>query len=1223
MKYAARVVSGDELLRYWPAVNCARGYPTVTAALEHTAVRGYSVLVLRLFGSEGKGGGILVNLSFQQVLEVCQGRDYTPVFPLWAQSCACKSKCSVVTNSILRTLAVSALETTGYGAHSTVSQAPALGLVLFSRWCFAEDGSWKKFVEPTDLSSFHARSFGKFSDRLRLFSRPQISIQARCVAFNTFVNSVMLYAISYFGITTRDLNYLRQSAVRLVLRRHWLEAEILPYVLKYVGISTLIDPALAATVAALGLFVRQGGNSHDLWADGSYNRQTVATRVLLNMWADYLPLEQLKAAIYRGNNDPRRTVGQVKLVISKSMQVVAQTVLLNKIRAEGWVGGISYQWIEGLSKVARKMCNGIARYAVLRWALNQDDDHWLANPGTRHQLPCARCGSRADCYPWGFYAAPMCDTCVVSLNLTAFTLAPYSQDLFTCLVAAAGHSQVDVHCEICPGGLAEQSTHQPGAPLQNVPSQIMVDATMQELEGRLPDNDLVCIACGCGDCTVGHWVRWCIVPIVAVHRLLGLKRYVGHLEEISRLSQRALTVCSLVVFHFRRLLRQEGAFLHQTCGERHSPVWWCRRICQEVSLNAHVQLRLRLEEHRRSGLACVCHEDGLTLVRTLPVHMSTFLRPPVIVQASRVCTRGDTIAKLRLDSVALAALHATEAGVQGGCPNVKTSYFLCACGEYHVNLEAANDIAQADLLSLCVEQPPVLFAQFDGSAHSQVGIGGAGAVLFLVSCRGLELVDWCSYALPQCADNVVAEAYGALAALQLYQAWTVGGKHGDNIPQLHAIQGDIKPLLQHLQFTGRLRRPDLISAIDDFHQAHSLIAPSCQMLYRPREANFLADYLAGKGSRYLLDLHRNGHAFPDAPTRVQATLPIDLLLRQQAILLGTHCSGKTVLCLVERTSCTSADLLDYTRHTDEHIARSAAQLLTATRSGVCPLVVEYVASAEDGKGRLYARQWSGQRTPRTLRLAVYGRGHQEIDMVGAHYEIIRRSITGSTLPPIQQLRAQLRAEWHGKVGLNLEEVVKLWPLYIINGGLVAAAGLLLSHQLVASPAALAIAYELEAAQAVFTASILPKHRGRLTTTFSNRAFFAIEHIECLVMQTFLRQLQMRVTLASVLWLHDGIWIPDTVTKADIRFAERATLQEFSLTNDDTVFFQVRALDDAAQCAQNNLRNAPRGNAPLKACTIDPPAFTRKHSHAQVQTVRVSHANDDEYLGRMDKRQRVS
>ena len=324
----------------------------------------------------------------------------------------------------------------------------------------------------------------------------------------------------------------------------------------------------------------------------------------------------------------------------------------------------------------------------------------------------------------------------------------------------------------------------------------------------------------------------------------------GHLDEVSRLSQRALTVCSLVVFHFRRLLRQEGGFLHQTRGERHSPVWWCRRICQEVSLNAHVQL-LRLEEHRRSGLACVCHEDGLVLVRTLPVHMSTFLRTAVVTQAAKAFSHGDTIAKLRLDSVALAALHATEAGVQGGRANVKTAYFLCACGEYHVSLEASADIAQNDLLTLCTVQPPVLFAQFDGSAHSQVGIGGAGAVLFLVSCRGLELVDWCSYALPQCADNVVAEAYGALAALQLYQLWTVRGANGDDVPQLHAIQGDIKPLLQHLQFTGRLRRSDLISTIDDFHQARSLIAPSCQLLYRPREANFLADYLAGQGSRYI------------------------------------------------------------------------------------------------------------------------------------------------------------------------------------------------------------------------------------------------------------------------------------------------------------------------------------------------------------------------------------
>ena len=80
----------EELLQYWPQVDQARGYPTVTAALEHTAVRGtqcWSVACLALLV---RMGGVLVNLSFQQVLEVCQGRDYAPVLPLFAQTCAWK-----------------------------------------------------------------------------------------------------------------------------------------------------------------------------------------------------------------------------------------------------------------------------------------------------------------------------------------------------------------------------------------------------------------------------------------------------------------------------------------------------------------------------------------------------------------------------------------------------------------------------------------------------------------------------------------------------------------------------------------------------------------------------------------------------------------------------------------------------------------------------------------------------------------------------------------------------------------------------------------------------------------------------------------------------------------------------------------------------------------------------------------------------------------------------
>ena len=45
---------------------------------------------------------------------------------------------------------------------------------------------------------------------------------------------------------------------------HWLEAEIMPYVFRLVGIAPLMDPALAATVAALGLYLREGNTVEDL-----------------------------------------------------------------------------------------------------------------------------------------------------------------------------------------------------------------------------------------------------------------------------------------------------------------------------------------------------------------------------------------------------------------------------------------------------------------------------------------------------------------------------------------------------------------------------------------------------------------------------------------------------------------------------------------------------------------------------------------------------------------------------------------------------------------------------------------------------------------------------------------------------------------------------------------------------------------------------------------------
>ena len=96
-------------------------------------------------------------------------------------------------------------------------------------------------------------------------------------------------------------------------------------------------------------------------------------------------------------------------------------------------------------------------------------------------------------------------------------------------------------------------------------------------------------------------------------------------------------------------------------------------------------------------------------------------------------------------------------------------------------------------------------------------------------------MDWGSIALPPCKDTLLPKSW----VLTWPYAFTKGmsniAKPIITPPLLDRIQGDIKPLIGHLQFQSRFRRPDLTSVIDRFHQRRSRIAPLTTEC-RPREA---------------------------------------------------------------------------------------------------------------------------------------------------------------------------------------------------------------------------------------------------------------------------------------------------------------------------------------------------------------------------------------------------
>lgn len=179
----------------------------------------------------------------------------------------------------------------------------------------------------------------------------------------------MPYTISYFGLTTQDLNHLRQLAMKFILRRHWLDAETMPYALKWLGVATVLDLGLAATVACAGLFLREGNSIEDLAIDhsdpSSCNvRQKSVVYDLLRMWSPYIPHEHLIRAVAQTEGPIPTKLRRLKQCILERMTRAAQHRIRQKVESEGWAGGISFRWLARLATIKRTWCNDLPIYVA-------------------------------------------------------------------------------------------------------------------------------------------------------------------------------------------------------------------------------------------------------------------------------------------------------------------------------------------------------------------------------------------------------------------------------------------------------------------------------------------------------------------------------------------------------------------------------------------------------------------------------------------------------------------------------------------------------------------------------------------------------------------------------------------------------------------------------------------------------------------------------------------
>ena len=64
----------------------------------------------------------------------------------------------------------------------------------------------------------------------------------------------------------------------------------------------------------------------------------------------------------------------------------------------------------------------MARFTLLRWAVNEADDDWLARRGTSRSKCCVFCSNTGRAYPLGGCQVAICENCISLKQITAFTI---------------------------------------------------------------------------------------------------------------------------------------------------------------------------------------------------------------------------------------------------------------------------------------------------------------------------------------------------------------------------------------------------------------------------------------------------------------------------------------------------------------------------------------------------------------------------------------------------------------------------------------------------------------------------------------------------------------------------------------------------------------------------------------------------------------------------------
>ena len=1010
---------------------------------------------------------------------------------LAASPCQCRSKTQLLTNVSYTSEQLYCLDQAGLGGQCIVPSTVNLGLTIHTGWtCQLTSEAMVKMQLQSSLITLLSKQLVKFRTRLAAANRANLSVHMKIIYFNTFSLSLFYYSQTQRFFSPKLLKPLYHAMADFLLQRHWFPQHLLVGLCRWLRLGPLLDPTIMQAISLFGCYLRQGHRSFAEEQVGSYATQI---QQCWKYWQQQLPAEDIQRllALLKQNNTPAQRA------LAASHRHLAARIYKN-----GWAMGPSILFLDWLADLPTTQVGAVPRYAVLRWALGEDADFWLPLRGklSRSQ-PCVWCNNLTRCFPCGPGHGALCPTCFLPATPMDFALNNLSDE---------SKNFLHFHQIIVP------------EPKQLPPafSRLLSSAGCRALDSYVP-----CVLCQCGFNSIDHWLSFC--PVV---HLTWLALWVTPAPEINwrKVPSRSIGVAlCYMLFHLRRLvtecggLRPDISCVHNRTISHHVLDLWQRTY---LSLPSTL-LRYFRAPPQSSSTACT-DSTKIRLQRFPMVVLEAALLPPKGLATTQSFAKGDTIATFAKNDHRLRLLLLQHRKLPFPTATACLVPFLCHCGATHLRLQATDDLSANTVLLLSEPQEwQGCLAQFDGSAHKHTQTVGAGVSLLRVTSSSTSLVQWLSIPLLSCSDNVLAEAHACRAAINLaFEYYVSCMSRGIPIDSVVA-QGDILPVINYLQYKGRIKKPAVVAILEQRQQLLARAPCLFRLVYLPRECNRLADYFAGQASAAAKEAGGN----PLVPLHHAALPPFQLAQALGFIIQQGDASQVPAFVLTECPSPTPQEMHTLLRRHRHYKWVAMDYIALAVASSHC-LSVGYKPTVDALGGRFYSVGNAAQRLPRQVRLLLFGNSHWEMDISGAHYELMRRQCKAAevhlALLPIAQARDYLRGALRAHIAEDeIGPLVKTWPLVIINSAtpqeaieyLKKRVQTELSHHLVSF------------AREVFAASrYAMRHPPSWCPTGPERTgrgapFHYFEVLEQQVTWAAYSFLQPRVGFASAIWLHDGFW----------------------------------------------------------------------------------------------------